>query len=214
MRRSAPMTTNFDFQDQHRSTWEQQPYYETPGSNPMPDDQQHAGFWTRPEPLMTPSYSTYSSSHHNSMAHPARDPDGDYSPFPKAEGWQAPRSMSYSHPEEPLSYGPDSFNQMYQPELRHNSSEMPPPSLRNSASSSIASMSETPSIPQASPMYHFNLTTGLGGVPIQQSPKSLEFGGGGGWYPEPNQLPKVREEEGHHHLIEGPGLIYSTAGNH
>ena len=210
-KRVGPMPSPFEFPDHHRGSWDQHPYYETPGGSTVPDDQPQSGFWMRPEPPMTPSYSTYPSGHHNSIVHPIRESDGSYSPFPKADGWQAPRSMSYSHPEGSANYGPDNFNQIYQPELRHNSAEMPPPSLRNSASSSIASMSETPSIPQSGQMYHF--VSGLGGVPTQ-SPKSLEFGGGG-WYPDPSQLPKVREEEvQHHHLIEGPAMLYSAAGHH
>lgn len=45
-----------------------------------------------------------------------------------------------------------------------------------------------------------------------QSPmtKVPEFGA---WYPDTAQLAKVQEEEVGHHFVEGPAILYSSAGH-
>ena len=135
--------------------------------------------------------------------------------------------MSYSHLEGLAhhQHGPEGFNQLYQPELRRNTSDMMPPSLRNSSIGSSAAAS----VPDASmaPMSSAPLTPGAvnpqspyafsasGGPPTawaslpNQNPKAMEFGGS--WYNEPSQLAKVQEEEVPPHYMDAPlGLYHPT----
>ena len=94
--------------------------------------------------------------------------------------------------------------------------DMLPPSLRHSGSSSIVSISESPAttLPAAGPMQAMPPHT----IPLpwqnsipSQSPKNLDFGGGG-WYQDQGPLAKVSEEqEVPPHFVGDHSLLYTGA---
>ena len=139
-----------------------------------------------------------------------------YPPYepPKTEaGWNTGRSMSYSHLEEAHPHEP--YNQYYNPESRRNTTDMLPPSLRHSGSSSIVSMSEGSqnAIAGVTPVQ----TMPSPGLPVTwqhsmptQSPKSMSYNGPGWGYPDPSHLAKVSEEqEVAPHYVEDNHILYS-----
>ena len=180
----------------------------------------------KPETPLTPSYSPFTSAHAGppfpavpgEAGFPSPIGNGHAPPRTEADWPQPSRSMSYSHLEglhhghQPSQHGPEAFNQIYQPELRRNTSDMLPPSLRTS---SIGSSSAAASVPDASmpPMSAPPpLTPGAPQSPYQfgnvwaalPNQKSMEFGN---WYNEPGQLAKVQEEEvPPHYVEEGLGM--------
>ena len=211
------MTTRFDFPDQpSRSGWDPH-YYESPGGHSISDEHPQNGFWikTSDTPITPSSFSPYNSAPPASAYPQLRDSNGAFGSFGSAKtdvGWHQPtRSMSYSQLEDMSHHGPDSYNQIYQPEMRRNTSDMLPPSLRNSTSSSATSVPEPPQHPlsgpaTSQPLIQFGGSQGWNGFPTQ-SPKSLDFGH---WYNESSQLPKVQEEELSPHYVEDPALLYAA----
>ena len=173
----------------------------------------------KPDTPITPSYPSYP----HGMPAPLHTPihhDSTYPPFEPTKtepGWHPGRSMSFSQLED-SAHPPETFNHYYHPDARRNTMDMLPPSLRHSGSSSIVSISESPTttLPAAGPMQtmvppHTIPLPWQNSIP-SQSPKNLDFGGsgGGGWYHDQGPLAKVSEEqEVPPHFVGDHPLLYT-----
>ena len=237
----APFPTNFDFATQ-RQPWDQhnghhhiqqhrhqqqQSHYD----QPFHPDPSRREFWhqQQPETPISPPYSyppippsDQSSIHDNNTPHPL------YTLPRTAEAVHPTRSMSFSHVEN-LQHENDPFHaqaaiMMHDPHQRRATatSDMLPPSLRNSAASSMASITDGPSIAYGGPTAMPPSQTGslpFGWAPpamqqSSQSPKSNEFAHPGPmWtYTEQSALPKLQEEqEGRIGYVQEPTMLYSNA---
>jgi hypothetical protein len=122
--------------------------------------------------------------------------------------------MLYGHIEDSSQRG-ESYHPIYPADLRRNTADMLPPSLRHSGSSSIVSITEGPAstyagaapvtVPQQGIAFAWQHT-----IP-SQSPKSMEFSG---WYSDQGQLANVQEEqEVPPHFVPDHGLVYSNGGH-
>lgn len=207
----APYTAHFEFPDQQsHHHWEAQ-YSE--GHEPHRPDEYNSNFWIKPETPITPSYPPYAQGVPNESAHGLHDPVGayrSYGPSKTEAGWHPSRSMSYSHLED-VAHSSEAFHPLYHTDSGHSVSDMLPPSLGHSGSSSIASAAENPTTTLGGPSPI--VTMANQGIPYAwqhaiptQSPKSLDFG----WYSDQAPLGKVQEEqEIQPHYVDDPNAVYS-----
>lgn len=170
---------------------------------------------------MTPVLPSQFSGPPSSTAHHSQESVGSFTTFapPREDhGWPIPtRSMSFGgYVEDVAGNYPNHYHHGFQMDFRRRASEMNPPSLVTSSSSSNTSIPEAHLAPHSAPVsskppYHF-ISPSWNPLPGHSHVgKAPDYSA---WYSEPAILAQVQEEDVAPPFGGDPAILYSSPGLH
>ena len=213
---TVPEHSQYDFsQPPQRHSWGS-PFPDSTGYSSPGEGSAHALWGRHSDSPVTPGFSPHLSGPTSSMTS-FSDSRGSLTSFAPSrnDSWSAhPRSMSFGLVEGLPANGFDVgryYPHSMSKETRRRASDMRPPSLQTSATSSNTSISEPYHTPLSAPIPSppsapWNLSSGpWSALPGTVMNKPYETG----WFSDGGPLPKVAEEEIPSQYIGEPPLVYT-----
>ncbi len=152
------------------------------------------------------------------MPQQARDPGPSFASRDEP-GWSMhSRAMSFGHVDDVSLNYPNHYHSPLPPEFRRRASDMHPPSLQTSGTSSNTSEARStplsaPPVP-SQPMHHYGTSPTWSAITGHQLlGKGSDYGSS--WYSDPSPaLSKVQEEDLGHHFNGESAILYAGGGGH